>query len=666
MPSRPRTRSVVAETLVEREARRAEQRVASELRTRSHLSQHPAEKPAKIDPNAARNAGEDKALTKGQGASRAEEPQEAGKKKVQAGTGKAEGKRKKKARPPAESGTARTKKRSAATKHADLERLLGPRPDVLSTLLESIEEGVAHVSTDGTILYANARFAELLGAVGSDIVTGQTNLRDFLAAECWAELDHGLQLALKEPAEGSLRLEDPQHQTVHSVRMGLSPVHWQKATTIKVTATEMTELMQKNRELLEKESSLHALSARILQLQEEERRRIARDLHDITGQELAVVIMQLMQVAKQQRMDAAAEKGIADAASLVKKIEDEIRTLSYVLHPPLLDELGLSAALNWYAEGFTKRSGIEVKVEVPQNLPRLPHEKEMAIFRVVQEALTNVLRHSGSHKAQIRLTFDQEAVELTVQDEGKGMPRRRFGKAEKEHGVGIAGMRERLQQLGGGLEVRPLRKGTQVAARVPIKHAEPIETPLTEADILKVAKALGYQGEAATAAAHAGGAQAVSTGHAPGNAAARGASVATKRILIVDDHEVTRQGVHSLLKDERDLEICGEAQDAMQAVAKARELNPDLIIMDLTMPGGGGFAAAREIRQAGMPAKIIFFTTHTSRELERLSRLSGFEGFVQKTDGARDLVRGVRAVLQGNKFFSTEVVKGTKASSSSA
>ena len=534
--------------------------------------------------------------------------------------------------------------------------------EMLAALLEGLQEGVAHVSTDGVILYCNARFAYLFGTAPESVREGQTKLTDLLPPESWPELNEALNLAAREPVEGSLRLMDPQQEErTRAVRLTLSPVHWQKAVTIKITAAEMTELMLKNQELQEKEESLHALSARIMQLQEEERRRIARDLHDITGQELAVVVMQLMQVAKQQRIDAEAEKGITDAAALVKKIEDEIRTLSYVLHPPLLDELGLGAALNWYVEGFTRRSGIEVKVDVPDSVPRLTHEKEMALFRVVQEALTNVLRHSGSHTAQIHVSSDDGAVALTVQDEGKGIGRRRFAKAgAQEHGVGIAGMRERLQQLGGMLEVRPLRHGTEVSARVPVGEAEPIESPLTEEELLKAARALGYQGGAIQPAR---GARSKADHTASAAVRSHAAAAAKRRVLIVDDHEVTRQGVRTLLKDEQNVEICGEAKDAVEAVIKSRELEPDLIIMDLTMPGGGGFSAACRIRKSGSRAKILFFSTHASSQLERMSRMAGFDGYVQKADGARDLLLAVRAVLGGRKFFDAEVLKPADAAS---
>ena len=570
---------------------------------------------------------------------------------------------------------------------------------VLGTLLEGIEEGVAHVSSDGLILYANKRFAYLIGGEALVIEPNKTHLRDLTSTECWRDLDHGLKLAAQGPVSGTLRIDEPQqHIPVRTVRLVLAPVHWKSKTTIKVTAKEMTELLEKNRELQQKEESLHAISARIMQLQDEERRRIARDLHDITGQELAVVIMQLMQVARQQRADTESLKGITDAAGMVRKIEEEIRTLSYVLHPPLLDELGLGPALNWYIEGFAKRSAIEVKLDVQQGLPRLHKDKELALFRVVQEALTNVMRHSGSRTAQIHLSSNADSVTLAIQDEGKGIGRKRFGKVGPVQGVGIMGMRERLQQLGGGIEVRPLPKGTEVIATMPIGYAPPVENPFSDDDILQMARALGYKENPiqssvaaqpppapAQAAAQPGQQkpdQVTSGQERPSPAQSSPAhpnkaetarpsgqqvppvqpsadsapAAARKRILIADDHEVTRHGVRSMLQDQTDIEICGEASNALEAILKAKKLGPDLIIMDLSMPGGGGFSAANKIRQARMHAKILFFTTHQSNEIERMARVAGFEGLVQKTDAARDLVRGVRAILEGNRFYGAQVI----------
>lgn len=570
--------------------------------------------------------------------------------------------------------------------------IAGSDAGLLGTLLDDIEEGVAHVATDGLILYANPRFSELVTGDPHRIQADKTHLRDLVSDACWRDLDEGLKLASRQRVSGRLRVEDPQHIVVRTLRLVLTPVFWKSKVTIKLTATEMTELLAKNRELKDKEEALHALSARIMQLQDDERRRIARDLHDITGQELAVVIMLLMQASREIRADTESLKTITDAATMVRKIEDEIRTLSYVLHPPLLDELGLGAALNWYAEGFTKRSGIQVSVDVQKDMPRLSKEKELALFRVVQEALTNVMRHSGSRTAQIQVSANAESATLTIQDEGKGIGRKRFTKSSpKVHGVGIMGMRERLQQLGGGIEVKPLPRGTEVVAVMPIGYAPPVEIPFSDHDILQMAKALGYkegvnqtsgpaaalpsaaQPSAAPTAPSETSAPALSAA-APSLAAAPTATEAAatalpaaelspsaassnkKRILIADDHEVTRYGIRTLLKDEKNIEICGEATNGLEAILKAKKLAPDLIIMDLSMPGGGGFTAANKIRQARMHAKILFFSTHQSHEIERMARIAGFEGLVQKTDAARDLVSGIRAILEGKRFYGARVM----------
>ena len=431
-----------------------------------------------------------------------------------------------------------------------------------------------------------------------------------------------------------------------TIRLCLTPVHVAERTTIRITANEVTELVEKDKALQDREASLHSLSARILQLQDQERRRIARDLHDITGQELAVVVMSLNQLVKKlEEPKVNVRQSIVDAVGLVRKVEEEIRTLSYVLHPPLLDDFGLASALNWYAEGFTKRSGIQVEVKSPRDLPRLSVEKETALFRVVQESLTNVLLHSGSRRAHIRVLFDERRVRLSVQDEGHGIDSGKLGKmnvALSDAGVGIAGMRERLQQLGGGLSVHSRETGTEIIATLPI-----------------------VEGESAASAGEAAVLQVMAAAPAED---AKTASLATcrRRVLIVDDHEVTRHGIKMLLRDEPDIEICGEAEDGFEAVVRAKDLNPDLIIMDLSLPRVGGFSAATSIRHSGLPAKILFFTTYGYAQLERVSRVAGFEGFVQKTNGARDLVRGVRAVLAGSKFYNSKVIEEGAASAASS
>ena len=233
--------------------------------------------------------------------------------------------------------------------------------------------------------------------------------------------------------------------------------------------------METNRVLRKSEASLRSLCARILQLQDEERRRIARDLHDTTGQELAVIVMSLKHLSNsldQPGFDA--RKAIAEVSELARQVNDEIRTLSYLLHPPLLDEFGLGSALKWYVEGFNNRRVIAVTLEVPDNLPRFASEREMALFRVVQESLTNGMCHSGSRKAWIRVTYNRGIVQVGVEDEGSGIDAATLAgltSGAKALGVGISGLRERLRQLGGELEISSGSGGSRLVAVIPAESA---------------------------------------------------------------------------------------------------------------------------------------------------------------------------------------------------
>jgi PAS domain S-box-containing protein len=217
------------------------------------------------------------------------------------------------------------------------------------------------------------------------------------------------------------------------------------------------------------EEALRRLSVSLLQTQDEERRRIARELHDSTGQKLAALAMNLSLIGKSAgSLDPPARKALADGVALLDQSSQEIRTLSYLLHPPLLDERGLGAAVRWFADGFSQRSGVQVTLEVPQDLQRLPEEIEMALFRIVQEGLTNTHRHSGSSTATIRLTVDENHVRLAVQDAGKGLPEPRMVDDDAALGVGITGMRERVKQLGGQMKMKSGPRGTTVSVTLPL------------------------------------------------------------------------------------------------------------------------------------------------------------------------------------------------------
>lgn len=216
--------------------------------------------------------------------------------------------------------------------------------------------------------------------------------------------------------------------------------------------------------------SLRDLSARLLQSQDEERRRLARELHDSVGQLLAGLSMNLANVRNDiERLNKTATS-LTDSEELVQEMSKEVRTISHLLHPPLLDETGLESALRWYVDGFAERSKIKVDLDLPQTIGRLPREMEIAVFRVMQECLTNIHRHSQSLTAKIRLRHIDGEVLVEISDEGKGIPQEQREKIALNGtpGVGIRGMRERLRQLGGTLEIDSNGAGTIVTARFPI------------------------------------------------------------------------------------------------------------------------------------------------------------------------------------------------------
>jgi signal transduction histidine kinase len=216
--------------------------------------------------------------------------------------------------------------------------------------------------------------------------------------------------------------------------------------------------------------NLRELSARLLQLQDDERRRIARELHDSVGQMLAALTMNLSTVRLDVERLVKTAHALSDSENLVQEMSTEVRTISHLLHPPLLDEAGLLSALRWYVEGFSQRSKIDVDLDLPEHFGRLPRESETAIFRVVQECLTNIHRHSGSSAARIRLRQRDSEIAVEISDKGKGIPpeKREEMSSAGTPGVGIRGMRERLRQLGGTLDLTSNATGTVVTVRLPI------------------------------------------------------------------------------------------------------------------------------------------------------------------------------------------------------
>jgi signal transduction histidine kinase len=224
-----------------------------------------------------------------------------------------------------------------------------------------------------------------------------------------------------------------------------------------------TELQLANQELRQ-------LSSRLQQTQDEERRRLARELHDSAGQLLIAIAMNIaLMKSEVQKLGPEAAKRVEDNAAMVDQLITEIRTISHLLHPPLLDEVGLASALRWYVEGFAERGQIAASLDLPEHLERFSAEMEIAIFRVVQECLTNVHRHSGSRSCSVKVVKNEDDLQVEIRDEGRGIPtEKRLTLTASRGGVGLRGMRERIGELGGTLRINSSQQGTSVVVNLPI------------------------------------------------------------------------------------------------------------------------------------------------------------------------------------------------------
>jgi len=231
------------------------------------------------------------------------------------------------------------------------------------------------------------------------------------------------------------------------------------------------ELEQQNVEVLRQAEQLRELSNRLLKIQDDERRHIARELHDSAGQNIVALGMNLAAVAKE---NPTVSRALEAAQNMVRQLSNEIRTTSYLLHPPLLDEIGLSQAIQWYVGGLKERSGLTVEFHIPGDFSRLSAGLELAIFRIVQECLTNIHRHSDSKTATIHISRNPGGISLEIQDQGKGISPERLAEIKVQRmSVGIAGMRERVLHFKGVMDIQSNETGTTVLVTFPIAY-EPL------------------------------------------------------------------------------------------------------------------------------------------------------------------------------------------------
>jgi PAS domain S-box-containing protein len=358
-------------------------------------------------------------------------------------------------------------------------------------LVESMNEGAATLTADGTILYANRRFAQMLEArleqlIGSSLLSVVTapdgcDLRTMLkqATDAPQTIECLLQLANGDCLPAHLSFGPLEGDDVKAISLIATDLGEQKRRELELAeinqklAREVQQRMRAEEAVRRDEESLRQLSARLLQLQDEERRRIARDLHDSTGQKLVGLSLELTMAAQHSgSLPPAVHKAITNCCFLADEISSDIRTLSYLLHPPLLDEVGLLSAARWFVDGFVRRSNIRVEVQAPQNLERMPQELELTLFRLLQESLTNVHRHSGSPTAEVVFTVAQDEITLEVKDQGTKPLKQDMESGNKMGemmGVGIRGMRERVRQLGGHLNLCSDGHGTTMKATLPLR-----------------------------------------------------------------------------------------------------------------------------------------------------------------------------------------------------
>ncbi|MFY9790246.1 MAG: ATP-binding protein [Candidatus Sulfotelmatobacter sp.] len=325
-----------------------------------------------------------------------------------------------------------------------------------STLVERMQQGAAMLDAKGCIVYANLSLAQLLDVPREKLIG--LSLTQFLAPEDQSACLKLLHDAQTGSSEGETHLLRAGGESIPA-HFSFSLLSRDKSAT-GVLISDLTHRKEQGE-----------LAARFQRMQDDERKRIARELHDSVGQLLAAIGMNISVVQLQShKLDAEGARAVSENAMLVEQVSREIRTISHLLHPPLLDVAGLVSALRWYVDGFSERSKIKVELDIPPEFGRLPDEVEIAIFRIVQECLTNIHRHSGSDSATIALAKENDSLTVQVKDNGKGIPKekRRDLLESGRAGIGFGGMRERLRQLHGSLDIQSEGRGTTVIAKLKV------------------------------------------------------------------------------------------------------------------------------------------------------------------------------------------------------
>jgi PAS domain S-box-containing protein len=345
----------------------------------------------------------------------------------------------------------------------------------LAAIVESSDDAIISKDLDGIITSWNAAATRMLGYTAEEAIGRPITIVIPPALHAHEREVLGLIAAGKRiEHEETVRLR--KDGSLIDVSVTVSPVCDSEGRVIGASnvTRDITERKRAERTLKERE-----FSGRLLQIQDQERRHIARELHDSLGQLAAAIGISLSRIAHEQsKLSSQAMESVAEISDFADQLSREIRTISYLLHPPLLDEMGLLSALAWYVEGFAKRSNLDVKLEIPDEMDRLPQDYELTLFRIVQECLTNIHRHSGSATALVRLSRSSSEIALEVKDEGHGINVEAQSQIAygESGGVGLRGMRERIRPLGGRLHIDSTERGTSVTVTLPAPPPTPAES----------------------------------------------------------------------------------------------------------------------------------------------------------------------------------------------
>jgi PAS domain S-box-containing protein len=494
-------------------------------------------------------------------------------------------------------------------------------PEIYRLTVETMVQGLAVLDNRAHILYANSALGELLETPVAEL-SGKPFV-EFFDPKAQAVL--GNQLTRRHKGEHGyyeLPFTTPKgNRTV--VLISAAPLLSESGSVDCSVAvlTDITGRKLAEEALLERHAQLRELSSELLLAEERERRRLASQLHDSIGHALVLAKIKLEDVQASQ-LDSGQSQVLSETMSLLETIIEETRSLTFEISPPILHELGLAAALEWLCDRTSKQHGLKVAVEHDEWAQRLGEDLRVLMFQASRELLFNVAKHAKAKTISVSLKRDQNWVSLSVSDDGIGFDvQAAAAKGRKAGGYGLFSIRERLSYVGGKLSIESGPSGTAITLYAPLTTEPAISavgTASEEAPVTEIPRVKQQTG--------------------------------VIRLITADDQELMRQGLRTILEREPQIKIIAEAADGEKAVALARKLLPDVVVMDIDMPHINGIAATRILNAELPQIKVIALSMFADKQYVAEMLSAGAAGYLLKDCAGEDLVRAIHAV-EGNLVF---------------